>query len=357
MKNRLKNWIAISIIPQILIVKWFSHYPEVIDKYYSNGVYQVSSNFFRKLLGWTSVSIGDIVYALLIILAIRYIVIYFKTIRTSPKYFIRDILVVLSVTYFTFNVAWGLNYYRIPLIQNLSLKESYTETELLAITKSLIEKTNRLQYQLSKDTAQIISVPYSQKEIIEMTLDGYKTLEVTYPQLAYTNPSVKNSLFSTLLSFMGYGGYINPFTNEAQVNAKVPSFRYPVIAGHEIGHQLGYSAEDDVSFIGYLVTSMHEDKYLQYTAYAYAASYCLSEIAKRDKEKSKALYALFYPGVKKNFNAYYNFWRAYDTPLEPIFKNIFNAILKANHQKEGIRSYYKIVTYLVAYHLQNPIEL
>lgn len=39
---------------------------------------------------------------------------------------------------------------------------------------------------------------------------------------------------------MGYGGYLNPFTNEAQVNGITPKFRLPTVSGHEVGHQLGY---------------------------------------------------------------------------------------------------------------------
>ena len=58
---------------------------------------------------------------------------------------------------------------------------------------------------------------------------------------------------------MGYGGYINPFTNEAQVNAKVPQVRLPSISGHEVGHQIGYASESDTNFIGLTVTALNPE--------------------------------------------------------------------------------------------------
>ena len=35
------------------------------------------------------------------------------------------------------------------------------------------------------------------------------------------NDIVKNSIWSTIISYMGYAGYLNPFTLEAQVNEKI----------------------------------------------------------------------------------------------------------------------------------------
>ncbi len=356
MNNSLKNWIAISLLPQILLVKWLGSYPELIEAYYSKGIYPVISQFFRALFGWSTISFGDLLYGLLILITIRYVVLHWKIIKTEPKAFLRDVVLVLSVTYFTFHIMWGFNYYRIPLAKSLELKETYTPSELESITKSLIHKTNELQYQIIKDSTKVVDFPFKQEEFFNMTYDSYISLGTLYPQFKYENVSVKKSLFSTLLSYMGYGGYLNPFTNEAQVNAKVPNFRFPIVAGHEIGHQIGYSAENEVNFIGYLVTMNNDNIYLQYAAYAYAASYCLGEIKRRDKEKSKALYDTFNEGVKKNFDAYYTFWKAYENPMEPIFKSIFNTFLKANNQKDGIKSYYKIVTYLVTYHSKHPVS-
>jgi capsule polysaccharide export protein KpsC/LpsZ len=41
------------------------------------------------------------------------------------------------------------------------------------------------------------------------------------------NRSVKKSLLSLPLTYMGFAGYLNPFTNEAQVNDKIPMYNFP----------------------------------------------------------------------------------------------------------------------------------
>jgi hypothetical protein len=355
MKNRLRNAIAIAILPQIALVLWFRQHPGFIETWYSKGVYLHISAFFRRLYGWIPFSVGDCLYALLLIYAIWYLVRNRRKIRLKPLEFLRNATMVLSVGYFTFHLMWGLNYYRERLYISLDLEEGYSQEELRALTEQLVARTNELQLELTGDTLLPVEVPYNREGILLKTLEGYERLGGKYPSLRYGHPSIKKSLFSTLLTYMGYGGYLNPFTNEAQVNRKIPLFRYPVICGHEIGHQLGYSAENETNFIGYLVTASNEDPYFRYAAYAYAASYCLSEINVRDPVASKRIYAGFHKGVQRNFMELEEFWKGYENPMEPLFKNIFNTFLRANNQMEGIRSYNRIVTLLVTYHKKHPL--
>jgi hypothetical protein len=60
--------------------------------------------------------------------------------------------------------------------------------------------------------------------------------------------------------------------------------------------------------------------------------------------------------VQKNFNQLESFWKNFENPMEPVFKNVFHSFLKANNQAEGIRSYSRIVTLLVAYHKKHPLK-
>lgn len=350
MNEKLKNGIALSLIFQIILVKWIGSHREWVEAYFSNGWYPLVSKFWRILLGWIPFSVGDLIYLGLLVMAIRYVVLKHKHIRKHPYLFSRNIAVVLSVAYFTFNLMWGLNYYREPLAKTMGLRDTNTQKELLQFAEKLIIKTNEVQYSITKDTGAIVEIPYSRKEIFTKTISGYQTLALRYPFLNYNNPSIKKSLFSTGLSYMGYAGYLNPFTNEAQVNGIMPKFRFPVVCGHEMGHQVGYSAENETNFIGYLVTVGNPDPYFQYSAYAYALSYCLSDIRRRDKVEFERLYAELNGGVKKNFKEVADFWDAHENPMEPVFKSIFDTFLKSNNQTQGIKSYSFIVTLLVTYY-------
>lgn len=355
MKISLKNAVALSLVPQIILVKWLGSNTEFIEKYYSTGLYPFLSNLFRLAFGWIPVAVGDLLYFVLAILALTYVFKNRKSILQHKFLFLRDIVVVLSVAYFTFHLMWGFNYYREPLAEKLKLTETKDYQELLDFTKQLIKKTNEAQVFITRDSSLPVKFPYTQKEMLRISIKGYTTLKITHPFLNYTTPSIKTSLFSTGLTYMGYAGYLNPFTNEAQVNGLLPNFRFPVVAGHEIAHQLGYSAENETNFIGYLVTSKNKDNYFQYAAYAYALGYCLNDIRRGDAVVFDTIVETLNPGVKANFMEMNAFWSRYENPMEPVFKSIFNSFLKANNQTEGIQSYNAVVSLLVAYHKQHPL--
>ena len=355
LKNNLRNGIALSIIPQLFIVKWLAHYPDWVEAYYSTGIYPWISQFFRSLFGWIPFSVGEIIYTALIVLGIRYLVIKWKKIRAQPLAFFRDMVLVLSVFYFTFHLVWGLNYYRKPLSETLAVNETVSAEKIKKLTAELVAQTNTLQYQITSDSSEMVRVPYTHIEIFEKTISGYKSLEAQIPLFNYTHPNIKKSMFSIMSSYMGIGGYLNPFTNEAQVNRLTPVFRFPVVVGHEIGHQVGYSAENETNLIGYLVTAKNEDIYFQYSASAYALSYCLNAVYVVDEKASEELYQQINDGVKKNYQELQDFNEAYENPFEPIFKTIFSTFLKANNQADGVKSYSRVVNLMVGYHEKYPL--
>lgn len=257
--------------------------------------------------------------------------------------------ITLSLAYFIFHLFWGMNYYRVPIDEKLKIESTYNIDDLEDFTQKLIIKTNNLQFQLTKDTARAVVIPNSKKDIFDSTVKAYETLVKTYPEFAYRPQSLKKSLYSLPLTYMGYGGYLNPFTGEAQVNSLMPLIRFPTVSGHEVGHQIGYSSESATNFIGFLVTSKANNIYFNYASYAHALAYCLSDLRRLDEERFTAIWNTLNSGVKKNYAEITKFWEQYQNVTEPIFKAVFNAFLKANSQPEGIESYNSVVGLLINY--------
>jgi len=349
MRSRFKNILALSLPLQLLLVNWAASRPDWVERWYSQGLYPWVSGFFRMLYGWVPFSVGDVLYFALGALGIGYLIRHGRRIRTHFRAALRDLVAALAVLHFTFYLLWGLNYFRVPLSSSLGLDETYTQPELLALTGELVREANALQAHLAGDSLSPVRPPYSRNEILRKTVASYDFLAGEEPRFRYERASLKASLFSTLLSYMGYGGYLNPFTGEAQVNARLPLFRFPVVSGHEVGHQLGYSAENETNFIGYLATREHPDPYFRYSAATFALSYCLAEVDRRDSLARKALMRSLHPGVRANYAEVQAFWERYQNPMEPVFKALFNSYLEANRQKGGIASYNRIVALLVAY--------
>jgi hypothetical protein len=243
-----------------------------------------------------------------------------------------------------------LNYYREPLAKNLNYNPSeYNTEQLQKVTEQIIIKLNESQFNITKNDTLKVKNPYKQKEMYKMAVAGYQNLSKDFPQLKYQHASVKSSLMSLLQTYNGTSGYLNPLTGEAQVNNRVPKTGYPTTTCHEMAHQIGFAAENEANFVGFLAANYNEDAYFKYASYRMALGYCISEIRKRDKELTKELWQTVNKGVIKDFNANYLFWQDYKNPFEPLIKKGYNAYLKANKQDKGIASYNYVVDLLICY--------
>ena len=210
--------LPLFLLIQIMILKIIRFFPECVERFYSNGLYVYLSKFSRIVLGKIPFSIGDCLYFFLITLLIKWIWNKRKSWKTEWKNNLLTVLSALSVFYFFFHILWALNYYREPLFVKMNIERDYTDADLLVFTKKLIAKTNAIQSQITKNDSLKVVFPYSQNQVFEMNQNGYKNLSREYDFFTYSHLSIKKSLFSLPLTYMGFGGYLNPFTNEAQVN-------------------------------------------------------------------------------------------------------------------------------------------
>ncbi|OQD42318.1 amino acid permease [Croceivirga radicis] len=349
MNKTVRLTLAVSIIPQFFLVRLMALNPNWVEKYYSEGIYPYIGSFQRFLFGWLPFSAGDVFYTLIGFAILRYLYLKGKNIWRKPMVFFTELGISLSMVYFLFHFLWGLNYYRLPIHEKLGIEKEYNLEDLVNINTLLIERSNSLQLSLVKDSLQPVHIPYSTKEMFAKTIEGYKKITKTNPFFKYNNPSLKTSLYSLGLTYMGYGGYLNPFTNEAQVNAKLPAIRQPTVSAHEIGHQLGYSSESATNFIGFLVSLQHNDPYFRYAANTHALAYCLSDLKQKDQQAFEKVWDQLNPGIKANYQELSDFWTSYENVTEPVFKALFNSYLKANKQADGIYSYNKVVGLLINY--------
>src|SRR5690606_41146170 len=126
------------------------------------------------------------------------------------------------------------------------------------------------------------------------------------------------------LTYMGFSGYLNPFTNEAQVNNMLPLYSFAATTTHEIAHQIGYASESEANFVGYLAAVHNRDQFVQYSGYTLALRYCLRNWEIRDKKVAKELFATLNPGIKANFSESKEFWEGYESFIETGFKIFYD---------------------------------
>jgi len=345
-----------KILTLLLIMQWafiqiIAQYPAFIETYYSNGLYVFISQSLRVLLGWIPFSVGDLMYAGLIIFILQaiYKAVKYKKLTLKATFF--KVIGIISIIFFVFNFNWGLNYLRLPINSSLNFEISnYSNTELIDFTKKIIAKTNEVHIFITKNDTLIVENLLTKNQIKGKVDEAYNQLEKIYPQFKYSNPKVKHSLFSVPLTYMGFGGYLNPITNEAQVNSLIPKNNYAATVCHEAAHQIGIASESEANFIGYLATTNSNDAYFKYAGYLMAMRYCISEVYRKNPTSFEELKPLINKGILKDMQQSQKFWESYQNWTEKYFKTFYDNYLKANKQADGIKGYSKMVVLLINYH-------
>lgn len=353
MIQKRKYILPLFLLVQIVFLKVIAFFPEIVERFYSNGLYVLISKIARMLLGRIPFSVGDVLYGIAILYLLLLLWKSRKLWKTNWKDEVLKTLSVLSIAYFLFHFLWALNYYRMPLFEKMNIQREYTEADLVEFTEKLIAKTNAVQFQITQNKNTKVTVPYSQASIFEMTQNGYDNLAKEYSFFEYEIPSQKKSLLSLPLTYMGFGGYLNPFTNEAQVNDKLPMYGFPNVICHEMAHQIGYGSESECNFIGFLACVKNEDLYFQYSAYSNALRYCMNNIKVKNESLFDQLKKQIHLGILANYNESDAFWKQYDTFIDKGFHTFYDQFLKMNQQKDGLESYSKYVDLLVNYYKSN----
>jgi hypothetical protein len=258
--------------------------------------------------------------------------------------FIEGILIILII----FNALWGFNYNRLGIAYQLDLKpESYSEATLQTLIDSLSGRLNETRLNETRLTIGVNRV-YPQDPARE-AVEAYRRLDKTYPFLHYSVRSVKTSLYGKLGDYLGFLGYYNPFTGEAQVNRTVPAFSTPYTTCHEMAHQLGYASESEANFVGYLAAVHSTDTLFRYSTYFDLFNYANREMFVRDSAAARRNYRRLDTLVKLDFREWALFLKAHRNPLEPILNKLYDGYLKANNQPKGIGSYDEVTGWLIAY--------
>jgi hypothetical protein len=346
----------IILLLSAVVIRIFAAFPDAVEKYYSTGVYPYISSAQRILLGWIPISIGDIFYAFGGAYLLFNLIKFIKRIvrrKADKKYytgvainFITGVLIV----YVVFNVLWGLNYNRRGIDYQLNLDDlNYDTSDLTIVTRLVAQKMNELQ-PASLENRQKLQ---QKRFLFSNAINAYESLSQNNTLINYKHPSVKPSIFSYLGNYLGFTGYYNPFSGEAQVNTTIPLFARPFTTCHEIGHQLGYAKESEANFAGYLSATSSNDSAFLYSVYfemfAYAGRYLYST----DSTALEQIRESLSPAVKNDIKELREFYKRYQNPVETAIDRLYSQYLKANQQPSGKMSYSEVVAMLIAYYKRN----
>jgi hypothetical protein len=229
----------------------------------------------------------------------------------------------------------------------LGLKvERYTKDDVVQLMQKIVVRLS------TRDSSARVNREALQRKrnLFNGATSAYEQLAQKDAHFTYSFRSVKPSLYSYLGNYLGYTGYYNPFSGEAQVNTTVPLFVQPFTTCHEIGHQLGYAKENEANFAGYLSARSSQDPLFRYSVYFDLYSYSRYYLYAQDSVTAKQLDAQLPAGIKADYKELREFIKRYRNPIEVIIDHLYGQYLKANNQPGGKLSYNEVVAWLVAYY-------
>ncbi|MBP6432274.1 MAG: DUF3810 domain-containing protein, partial [Ferruginibacter sp.] len=184
---------------------------------------------------------------------------------------------------------------------------------------------------------------------------AYQKVDSIYPFLQYNFKSIKPSIWGWLGNYLGFTGYYNPFTGEAQVNTTIPKFIQPFTTLHEVGHQLGYAKENEANFVGFLAGIHSADTLLQYSTYLDMFMYSNRNLLWTDTTAAKNFAKALIPQVKQDLKEWRTFNEKHKSFVEPIVRWGYSHYLKRNNQPQGLLSYDAVTNFLVLYYKQQGV--
>ena len=353
MQYRKKGLFVGALLLLALFIKWYSLSQQRVETGYATGFYPALAGFLRILSGWLPFSLGDILYGLLglwiLINLIRGVRLLLQRKATWKGFGIKTvkIAVMLLLIYVVFNGFWGINYNRKGIASQLGLKmDKYSTAELRQMNAMLIEKTNTAKAALVKSGNGYASTT----ELFTGVQQQYQRIDSSYPFLEYDHKSIKPSLWGWLGNYVGFLGYYNPFTGEAQVNVTVPKFLQPFTVCHEVAHQLGYAKENEANFVGYLAASASDDARFRYSVYLDLFLYSNRNLYGTDSASAKMYADQLLPEIKNDLKTWRDFNRRHKNPVEPVIRWLYGKFLQSNEQPQGILSYDEVTSFLIAYY-------
>lgn len=322
-----------------------------VETGFTYGFYDRLSKLFRYTWGWVPFSIGDLIY---IAVFIWLIVKLLRLVRILAKRkFSRSVFLLGAFRYFrlaiwvylVFNIFWGLNYNRPGIAYQLELDVKKEPVEQLRrLTQLLLDSTNACS----------VSPEWKKKITTDQIFTGadlaYQQVRRVYPFLNYHPVSIKKSLFGVIGNYIGYSGYFNPFTGEAQVNHTVPVAVLPFVTCHEIAHQLGYAKENEANFVGFLAAENSGATAFRYSAYFEMFLYANAELFLYDTAAYRANIRALAAPARADLAELRAFRIKYEGPVDQAVSAFYDRYLKLNQQPSGEKSYSRVVMWLLAYY-------
>lgn len=350
MNKKTYSVLLVLFFSVALFMHQFGSLADRVERYYSRGLYQIISNGLKQVFSISPFSVGDILYGILGLFIFHLVLSFISAAlrgRLQRSYFLTIIkwaIPVLLGVYILFNGLWGMNYNRKGVGAQLGLDTTgIAWEEIRQIDSLLLQKVNDARG--SMDFRESVSTG----QIFAGAARAYERAAVNYPFLENGEPLVRSSIWGLVGDYVGFMGYFNPFTGEAEVNTRIPRFLMPYTTCHEIAHQLGYAKENEANFAGYLAASNSDDPFFHYSVYLDLFLYANRDLSLNDSAHARRLISGLSPAIQQDLRAWKRYVQKQENPAADFVGRFYELYLRNNQQPSGLRSYSEVTRFLIAF--------
>ena len=153
------------------------------------------------------------------------------------------------------------------------------------------------------------------------------------------------------MSIIDFTGFSCPYTGEANVNVDSPACLLPSTAAHEMAHQRGIASEQECNFLAILASTTSGNPAYVYSGYLMGFIHLGNALYRVDPETYWTIRDQLPESVEADL-AYNNaYWDQFeDSVVQQASNHIYDGMLKAYGDENGIASYGTVVDLLVAYY-------
>ena len=317
---------------------------KIIDGFagwYSINIYSLITATMGRLTGCVPFSVAEAAVCVLPFVIIADIVICRKKLRRA----LLHILLIVSVLVFMYAANCGVNYSRDTFVDRQALAEAeFTEDQLADLCEHIITQIEAAGPETD--------YPHG-GDLAAGARQAMYDLSKHYPSLQGYYPVPKQlAVLSGAFSSMGVSGIYSPFTVEANINGSMPDMEKPFTACHELSHLRGYMNEGEANYIGWLACIGSEDPSFNRSGWLIAWMHAGGALKSIDPERYDELCDRLPAYAASEIEDCREFWASHEGKASEIQDRVNDAYLKANGQKDGIRSYGMLTTLMLMYYTE-----
>ena len=361
LKKSWKHWFFGIVLPLLLVLFLYilqavlMSFPSVGENYAKTG-FVFFSFLPAKISSLFPISLAEI-FVVTLVLSIPILIAWFvirirRAVKAQrgKKFFFnvgRAAAWTLFGIYFLFMLLQGMNYTRYSLDEKLGFgRRQYTVEELQEVYAWVINGLNETRLQCPEDENGVVTYPGGKYAFLSDLQDLYEDSAKKFPQITGNSARPKPVALSHYWSYTYIVGLYFPFFAEPNINVDVPFVEMAYNACHEMSHLHGYAVENDANLAGLIIALSSDCPSLRYSGYYEAVGLIIKDllIAYNNDRDGLSEFLSHYPAVDGYFRDFRNgtaYWETIDPPkiVEDVSNAANDTYLKANKQKEGVKSY------------------